>query len=163
MGKTLRLLAVTAAAVFAPATAVAHAAPAGAEPTAPEAQRQVVSADQGQVTASRDVVPEEFGTASACPVTSSWGHKGWGLCGSHLMFCPWEEDVVIAPDGTIWHAWPTSGGWKEMPNNGRAEDTWNCYKNGKGQRQIEVVTANANIYYSYYSGGWKGWFYYPGS
>jgi hypothetical protein len=33
------------------------------------------------------------------------------------------ESFGIAPNGTIWHAWPGSGGWKEMPGRGRADNT----------------------------------------
>ena len=90
-----------------------------------------------------------------------FGYTGQIKCGSHVKDCPWDEAFAIAPSGTVWHAWPNSGGWQHMPNGGTAADTHACYLNGNHYRQVEVVTAAGNIYYSYYDSGWRGWFLYP--
>jgi hypothetical protein len=47
---------------------------------------------------------------------------------TRIALIDWQEDgsydecFGIAQDGTIWHAWRNSGGWKEMPN-GYADNT----------------------------------------
>jgi hypothetical protein len=96
-----------------------------------------------------DVIParDAFGSPNGCKMS-----------GTDLQRCPWDEHFVIAPDRTIWHVWPGSGGWKEMPHNGRADNMWNCYINGNEQRQVEVLVYDGSVYYSYNSGGWKGWY-----
>lgn len=89
----------------------------------------------------------------------AYGYVGCAKSDTSAQGCPWEEWFVIAPDRTIWHAWPNSGGWKQMPNNGRADDTWNCYTNGNGQHQVEVSVWGKGKWYSYLSGGsWRGWY-----
>jgi hypothetical protein len=51
-----------------------------------------------------------------------------------------------------------------MPNNGRADNMWKAYINGNGQRQIEVrVYPDRSVWYSYYSGGWRGRYRYSGA
>jgi hypothetical protein len=150
VGKRLKvLLAIAGAAVLALGTA-----PAAAQAAAPAMARE----------------PVQQATAAACG-ESYWafGYTGTMRCGTLPLRCDWDnngtidEVFVIAPSRTIWHAWPGSGGWKEMPNNGSADNTWKCYRKGKGQRQVEVWTSSPNVWYSYYSGGWQGWYYYPGS
>lgn len=101
--------------------------------------------------------------AAACngEVVSEFGNVGCKKTGTKTLVCrDWDEAFVIAPGRTIWHAWRNSGGWKEMPHNGRADDTWKCYLNGKGQRQVEVAVGN-RFYYSVNSGGWRPWKLYP--
>ncbi|MGI5149028.1 hypothetical protein ACQEVC_22130 [Plantactinospora sp. CA-294935] len=154
MGRKLRasLLAVAGAAAFA----------LGATPTA--AHAGPVQGQQQDQAVRIEIEPQgELVTAAAgCPV-SAYGYSGTAMCGTIALVCSWDEAFVIAPSRTVWHAWPGSGGWREMPNNGRADNMWDCYRNGDGQRQVEVWTAADNVYYSYYSGGWRGWYYYPGS
>lgn len=159
MGRKLRvLLAVAGAGVFALGAmqVPAHAAPA-------QGTAAVQLAAEGQASVQLEVQPaEQQAAAAACngePV-EVYGYVGCIKAGSWIRGCPWEEKVVVAPNSTIWHVWPNSGGWKEMPNNGRADDAWNCYWNGNGQRQIEVLVGN-DIWYSYYSGGWRGWYLHP--
>jgi hypothetical protein len=84
-------------------------------------------------------------------------HNGCKMSNTDLTTCPWPENFVVAPDRTIWHVWPGSGGWKEMPNHGLADNTWNCYVNGNGQHQVEVCLSDGRVFYSYLSGGWRRW------
>ena len=100
-------------------------------------------------------------------IVRAFGYYGCMKSGTVPSVCPWPEEFVIAPSGSIWHVW-NGHDWTEMPHNGNADYMWNCYYNGNGQRQIEVgvYTSGGNghdIYYSYYSGGWRGWYYYPGT
>ncbi|MDX3190106.1 hypothetical protein PV458_16995 [Streptomyces sp. MN03-5084-2B] len=72
------------------------------------------------------------------------------------------ECFGIAPDRTIWHAWPGSGGWKPMPGNGRADFVFDAWDNTAGDRRITVyVTAISTPYCQNYSrsGGWTGHWY----
>ncbi|GIG68795.1 hypothetical protein Pen01_50900 [Phytomonospora endophytica] len=89
-----------------------------------------------------------------------FGYSGCMSDGTQPADCPWDESFVIAPDRTIWHAWPRSGGWKEMPNYGKADFATNCYYNGNNKHQIDVwVQYTGAYYYSYHSGGaWHGWY-----
>jgi len=89
--------------------------------------------------------------------------NGCKMSGSKLQRCPWPEVFVVSFDRTIWHAWPGSGKWHVMPGKGLADNMWNCYYNGDGQRQVEVAV-DARLFYSYLSGGdWHGWYRYPGT
>jgi len=98
---------------------------------------------------------------------SCFGYTGNFKSGSTVLKVDWEdagtgtdECFGIAPGRTIWHAWPGSGGWKEMPNNGRADDTWLPYYSG-GRRGISVLVASSgNIYCSTRNAGpgWGAWF-----
>lgn len=147
MGIKLKLLlAVASAAVSALGvmSQAAHAAPADGQAAVRLAVQQVADADDG------------------CRI-EAYTYAGRYMCGTRIGICPWEEVFVIAPNRTIWHVWPGSGGWKQMPNNGLADNMWKCYYNGNGQRQVEVNHRNGHVYYSYYSGGWRGWYRYPGS
>jgi hypothetical protein len=120
---------------------------------------------------------EQATAADGCPLTV-YGYTGYLLCGSRYWECDWDggtyqpEVFAISPTRRIWHIHSTSGGWQEMPNNGRADSVHTCYRNGDGQRQVEVeVFANDvdgyDVWYSYYSNyptpRWLGWYYYPGT
>jgi hypothetical protein len=115
--------------------------------------------------AASSKVVEQPAAATDTSYVLAFGYQGKDICGTALA-CDWngnainDETFVIAPDRTIWHAWPNSGGWYQMPNNGKADDTHNCYINGNGQRQVEVSVIGSGVWYSYYSGGWRGWYRY---
>lgn len=57
-------------------------------------------------------------------------YTGTFKSGTNVLVIDWEnngsydECFGVAPGRTIWHAWPKSGGWKQMPNSGRADDMW---------------------------------------
>jgi hypothetical protein len=77
------------------------------------------------------------------------------------------ESFGIAPDGTIWHAWPGSGGWKEMPGHGRADNTAG-YKWSYPSRTAKVWVTGSGLWCNTDSGnGWGGWYTgpapYPGA
>ncbi|MCC8245491.1 hypothetical protein [Saccharothrix luteola] len=60
---------------------------------------------------------------------SCYGYYGTFLVGSDVIVVDWvtsnnNECFGIATDRTIWHAWQGSGGWKRLPGNGHADDTW---------------------------------------
>ena len=157
--KLTALLAVAGGAMV--ALAVATAPAHSAAPTAGQATQQV---QRNATVAIRQAAQPVQADASCGGWTDTeFGYTGCFDNGSIVIGCDWSGDGVedeafgIAPSLTIWHAWPNSGGWKQMPNNGRADDTWNCYFNGNNQRQVEVKVGSA-IWYSYYSGGWKGWY-----
>ncbi|GAB1645826.1 hypothetical protein [Krasilnikovia sp. MM14-A1259] len=71
-----------------------------------------------------------------------------------------DECFGIAPSRTIWHAWPGSGGWKEMPNNGRADDIVALFRQPPptGRPTIEVYVSGSNHYYcSTLTSSWQPW------
>lgn len=59
-----------------------------------------------------------------------------------------DESFVIA-DGlrprTIWHAWPNSGSWHEMPHGGRADLTWDALANEYGDHIIVVIVIGDGV------------------
>jgi hypothetical protein len=115
------------------------------------------------------------------PITA-FGYTGKMKCdASAYMPVDWNNDrvydeaFVIAPNRTIWHTWPNSGGWYVMPNAGRADNMSSAGCMGAehgavlGDRAVEVWENQTGAWYSYNSGGsWKGWYhdsipYYLGS
>ena len=71
-----------------------------------------------------------------------------------------EECFGIAPSGTIWHSWPNSGGWKEMPNNGRGVYVYAGYDYGYG-KAIEVISSSGAFWCSfldYETNTWGRWY-----
>jgi hypothetical protein len=68
------------------------------------------------------------GKAGVC-TAPRYGYTGQLRCGTHIVDVNWfssgtRESFGIAPNGRIWHAWPRSGGGKEIPSHGRADDTY---------------------------------------
>lgn len=117
-------------------------------------------------TAGRSVVGGTAGAApdSSCGV-SAFGYTGYAKCGTHALGCDWNGDgyfdeyFVVADNRTIWHVWPNSGRWWEMPNGGRADDTYKCYWGG-GHRVVEVWVNGSGSWYSWCdsAGNWHGWY-----
>lgn len=151
------MLAFTAMAVL---TVGALAAPTFAAASGTSSADRVAVAGNSTVALNGAQEDETAGLAACNGVpVSAYGYLGCAKSGTDALHCGWDEWFVIAPDRTIWHAWPNSGGWKQMPNNGRADNTWDCYVNGNGQHQVEVYVNGSGVWYSYLSGsGWKGWY-----
>jgi len=54
---------------------------------------------------------------------SRHGYTGRAQSDTHAQGSLWGEWFVIVSDHTIWPAWPGSGGWRQIPNDGRAVDS----------------------------------------
>jgi hypothetical protein len=84
---------------------------------------------------------------------SCFGYTGNFLNGSVILEVNWfDEDRYecfgIAPGRTIWHTWPSSGGWYQMPHDGRADSISRARVNGT-TRFIQVqVTSSGNYFCS---------------
>ena len=100
-------------------------------------------------------------TATAAP---SWhypcfGYEGTFKSGSGVLIAPWNECFGIAPDRTIWHAWPGSGGWREMPNHGHADYmVYPARIDSAGRRVVAVWVNGYGDYCSWLMPPWKGWY-----
>jgi len=92
-----------------------------------------------------------------------FGYNGTFKSGSVVRAADWTGDGVadecfgIAPNRTVWHAWPGSGGWREMPNGGRADNVagvlWLA-----GRRTVRVYVASPSSYYcSSLTTSWQRW------
>jgi hypothetical protein len=111
-----------------------------------------------------DGVPPQTGVGTAGFPYSCFGHLGTFKDGSRVLIVDWDgngtgdECFAIAPNRTIWHAWPASGGWREMPNGGRADDTSLAFVRA-GLRTIQVWVASPASFYcsSLGSAGWQAW------
>jgi hypothetical protein len=72
------------------------------------------------------------------------------------------ESFGIAPDGTIWHAWPGSGGWKEMPGHGKADNIIDNTHHGATarypSRTIKVWVNGSGTWCNTDPGGNGSWF-----
>ena len=94
---------------------------------------------------------------------SCYGYKGQFLHRAPLhvdLNGGWQECFGIGTNRGVYHAWPNSGGWHEMPNGGRADDTEGAYFDSAGRRVIEVYTEGAGDYCSTLipsRGGWQPW------
>jgi hypothetical protein len=93
-----------------------------------------------------------------------FGYVGTFRDGTAILVVDWNADGTadecfgIAPNRTIWHAWPNSRRWHVMPHNGRADDTWNAFYNSAGQRTVQVYVNPGQVWCSSYRpGGWQRW------
>ena len=98
---------------------------------------------------------------------SCWGYYGTFKTGTYVMVVDWvtssDECFGIAPDRTIWHAWPNSGGWKVMPGGGHA-DLINAeiLERSDGIREVSVFATTNGTYWcqTYFPvTGWTGDWY----
>jgi hypothetical protein len=107
------------------------------------------------------------GQAGACSY-SAYGYTGTFRCNTHILTVSWDkldprfghnrkETFGIAPSGTIWHAWPNSGGWKEMPGHGRADDTVGA-KAKYPSRTVAVKKGNSTWCNTDHGKGWSNWY-----
>jgi len=95
---------------------------------------------------------------------SCFGYTGAFKTGSKVLKVDWEDanTVVdecfgVAPDRTIWHAWPGSGGWQEMPNNGRADNMLTPFYSVQGRRAVAALVASTNTVYCSMRNAGPGW------
>ena len=101
------------------------------------------------------------GPATACPILA-YGYLGNYLCSSNPYRVLWgttDETFVIAPNRAIYHAWAGSGGWKQMPGGGLADDVVTAYWVGN-DRLVVVWVRGIGDYCTYDpagSAGWNGW------
>jgi hypothetical protein len=111
------------------------------------------------------------GPAQADIRRNCFGYTGNFKSGTRMEYADWNSDSTpdecfgIAPNRTIWHAWPHSGGWFEMPNDGRADNVVGSFRAivgspGYAHKVIVRVTGGAD-YYSWLwesrNDGWYGW------
>lgn len=108
----------------------------------------------------------EVGSGGSCYGGTYFGHRAVVRCGSHVLRVNWnahqdrsvDEVFAVTSNNKIWHIWKNSGGWKQMPNNGRAVDTVHAYW-GHGGRTVVVKAANGSHWRSTYkSSAWRGWY-----
>jgi len=92
-----------------------------------------------------------------------FGYIGTFKSGSRVMLVDWtangsvDECFGIAPNRTIWHAWPNHR-WIEMPNNGLADDTDVAFLDGAGHHVVSVWVANPfSFWCSTLTSGWQRW------
>jgi len=112
------------------------------------------------------------GAASAAPkaevTAASVSASCFGYTGQFLHRAPlkvdlaggWRECFGIGTNRGIYHAWPNSGGWHEMPHGGRADDTNFAFFDSAGRRVIEVTVGEFTDYCSTLipsRGGWQPW------
>jgi hypothetical protein len=98
---------------------------------------------------------------------SCYGYYGTFKTGTYVMVVDWvtssDECFGIAPDRTIWHAWPNSGGWKRMPGNGHADHMYTGIAEwSDGVRAVPVFVSSNGTYWcqNYYpTTGWTGDWY----
>jgi hypothetical protein len=101
------------------------------------------------VHASTDIASDDVGVLSYRD--ECFGYWGTFKDGSRVVWKTWsdgtEECFGIAPDRTIWHAWPNSGGWREMPGNGRADEVYEVHQYASGDRVVEVFVDSSSTFW----------------
>lgn len=112
------------------------------------------------------VIPESEDINTRSHTDSCFDYSGTFKDGSPVIAIDWDKNgssdecFGITPNRTIWHAWPGSGGWREMPNNGRADKILGG-NIVSGHREISVwVTSTKIVWCSSLSSTlvWSPWF-----
>lgn len=160
----MRYMHKTGIAVAGAVSVLATLAPA-AGASAPAPAEEVPVVDTSNEVA--DIVEVGDGTGiESCYGGTYWGHTAHAKCGSHVLKVNWnahqdrtvDEVFAVASSRKIYHIWKNSGGWKEMPNSGRAVDTVHAYW-GHGGRTVVVKAAGGSHWRSTYkSSAWRGWY-----
>jgi hypothetical protein len=71
-----------------------------------------------------------------------------------------DECFAVAPNRKIWHIWPSSGGWKQMPNGGRADATLpSVTLDGNVHMAVVYVASPPSHWYTKLAPGkaWSSW------
>jgi hypothetical protein len=108
--------------------------------------------------------------AAAVQAASVISASCFGYTGRFLNYPPlhvnlaggWVECFGIGTNRGIYHAWPNSGGWREMPYGGRADTVTFAYFNDDDQRSVEVYVNGHGYYCTSLDpdhGGWQPWVY----
>jgi hypothetical protein len=142
---------------------VAAGSPAQASPSYP-ANLPGFTSVALERSASVDTGPS---VRAGCPIVA-FGIHGTAKCNDLPgVSADWNRDgrrdevFVIAPQRTIWHAWPRSGRWREMPHDGRADFTVDALVNRAGDRAVVVRVNRAGLWCSINPAGpasWGRWF-----
>jgi hypothetical protein len=84
---------------------------------------------------------------------------------THFLVVDWNNDrrvdecFGIAPDRSIWHIWNGSGGWRTMPNGGRADNVYPIAYTGRDTRYVQVCVYNSGVWASRnLRGTWGPWY-----
>jgi hypothetical protein len=113
--------------------------------------------------------PAAHAAAAANFPGSCFGYSGTFRSGSHILHLDlqdpggawWTECFGIGTDRRIFHAWPNSGGWRVMPNNGLADDVDYGFYDSRGHRTIKVLVRNSSGGYGEYCSTlnptWRPW------
>ena len=93
-----------------------------------------------------------------------YGYGGLFLYnGADILNPSWNggECFGIAPDRTIWHAWPGSGGWQLMPGDGRGDNTFSWQVPAAGKRRVVIYVAHpsSHFYQDFNGQTWTGVWY----
>ncbi|MEV4314934.1 hypothetical protein [Actinocrispum sp. NPDC049592] len=132
MGRSrMRVMGVLLAVVTALLSTVLNPGPASADLQRPHILRITPVPDSGRV--------------------SCYGYYGTFKPGTDVIVVDWvsssDECFAIAPNLTIWHTWPGSGGWHQMGGNGHADNTyWYSFKEDPAikARSVAVFVSSSN-------------------
>jgi hypothetical protein len=115
----------------------------------------------GQLTSTKVVA------LSSKSVTPNIAYSCFGYTGNFKSDRPveadWNGDGVadecfgISPGRNIYHAWPGSGGWKVMPNNGKADYVSDVGFLDGYRTVVVLVASTGNFYCSSLIGTWQPW------
>ncbi|MEX2983730.1 hypothetical protein [Streptomyces sp. C36] len=158
--RAMTALAAAALAATLSAGTAAQAAPATTSDPGELAVKRALVAAGSSPDADFTVTPG--GTGAANWNASRYGYTGTFRDGSSILDVAWTssrlESFGIAPDRTIWHAWPGSGRWQEMPHNGRADDTGAAAAQG-ARRAVSVEVYGSGYWCSVDPGNgqWGAW------
>ncbi|MEE6259358.1 hypothetical protein [Plantactinospora sonchi] len=132
-----------------------EAAPAAAKP-APAPGAPIVRVTE-------EAAPPNAGPNASCPIVAH-GYSGAYMCGTRVILVDWYGDgrrletFVVSPVRTIWHAWPGSGGWHEMPGRKTGDNMGDAWWSGTATRNISVWANHPTGYWciSDPGSGWTG-------
>lgn len=134
------------AAGFALAAVITTATPATASAATEAARPAAVQSTSYHLT------PVPAGGRVSC-----YGYYGTFKVGSRVMVVDWihssDECFGVATDGSVWHTWPASGGWKKMGGSIDASDISGPWpEQANGTKGVEVwLEFDHTVWYTRYS------------
>jgi hypothetical protein len=143
---------VAVAAGFALAATIAAALPATASATTASTASTAAARPAAVQSTSYRLTPVPAGGRVSC-----YGYYGTFKVGTKVMVVDWihtsDECFGIATDGTVWHTWPSSGGWTRMGGTFHADDISGPYpEQANGTKGVEVWLAGSNqVWYQRYA------------
>ncbi|MFI0934106.1 hypothetical protein ACH4RG_20565 [Streptomyces sp. NPDC021019] len=130
-----------------------------ADPGARAAKNALIAAG---VSAESIKSVDRGGVSANAWVDTRYGYAGVFRDASTILDVNWGgarfESFGIAPNRTIWHAWPGSGEWKEMPHNGKADNVGAAAMSGS-YRSVSVWVNNSGYWCTVDTGNgrWSRW------
>ncbi|KOX21232.1 hypothetical protein ADK67_27675 [Saccharothrix sp. NRRL B-16348] len=148
----------------------ASATTAQASPASGDGGVSIIAQASAQASDAIELAPYQLITVPANGRVSCFNYGGTFKVGTYVYKVDWattsDECFGIGPDRKIWHAWPNSGGWKQMPGGGYADHIATPFLENTDPRskyrRLAVYTQSSNTFWCQdyiLPAGWDGIWY----